>query len=37
MSAAPTDAGPVAEDGGRLLGLVTVRHCVEPVACHGIG
>jgi CBS domain-containing protein len=31
-----TDAVPVVDDGGRLLGLVTARHCVELVARRGV-
>ncbi len=36
MLVARTDAVPVVDDGGRLLGLVTARHCVELVACHRV-
>jgi CBS domain-containing protein len=36
MLVACTDAVPVVDDGGRLLGLVTARHCVELVARHGV-
>jgi CBS domain-containing protein len=32
MLAARTDAVPVVDDDGRLVGLVTARHCVELVA-----
>lgn len=32
MLTAHTDAVPVVDDDGRLLGLVTARHCVELVA-----
>lgn len=32
MLVACTDAVPVVDDDGRLLGLVTARHCVELVA-----
>ena len=34
MLAARTDAVPVVDDDGRLVGLVTARHCTELVACH---
>ena len=36
MLAARTDAVPVVDDDGRLVGLVTARHCTELVACHRI-
>jgi CBS domain-containing protein len=36
MLAARTDAVPVVDDDGRLLGLVTARHCVELVARRGV-
>jgi CBS domain-containing protein len=32
MLSARTDALPVVDDDGRLLGLITARHCVELVA-----
>jgi len=32
MLAARTDAVPVVDDDGRLLGLITARHCVELVS-----
>jgi CBS domain-containing protein len=32
MLAARTDAVPVVDDDGRLVGLVTARQCVELVA-----
>jgi CBS domain-containing protein len=32
MLLAHTDAVPVVDDDGRLLGLVTARHCVELLA-----
>ena len=34
MLAARTDAVPVVDDDGRLIGLVTARHCIELVASH---
>jgi CBS domain-containing protein len=34
MLTARCDAAPVVDDDGRLVGLVTARHCVELVACH---
>jgi CBS domain-containing protein len=37
MLAARTDAVPVVDDDGRLVGLVTARHCVELVASHRVG
>jgi CBS domain-containing protein len=37
MLTAGTDAVPVVDDDGRLVGLVTARHCVELVACHVVG
>jgi CBS domain-containing protein len=37
MLVACADAVPVVDDGGRLLGLVTARHCVELVAHRCIG
>jgi CBS domain-containing protein len=36
MLAARTDAVPVVDDDGRLVGLVTARHCTELVARHTI-
>ena len=33
---ARTDAVPVVDDDGRLVGLVTARHCTELVARHTI-
>ena len=36
MLAARTDAVPVVDDDGRLVGLVTARHCVELVACRAV-
>jgi CBS domain-containing protein len=36
MLAARTDAVPVVDDDGRLVGLVTSRHCTELVACHKV-
>jgi CBS domain-containing protein len=33
MLTARTDAVPVVDDDGRLIGLVTARHCVDLVAC----
>lgn len=36
MLAARTDAVPVVNDDGRLVGLVTARHCTELVACRTI-
>ncbi len=36
MLAARTDAVLVVGDDGRLVGLVTARHCTELVACHTI-
>jgi CBS domain-containing protein len=36
MLATSTDAVPVVDHDGRLLGLVTARHCTELVACHAI-
>jgi CBS domain-containing protein len=36
MLAARTDAVPVVDDDGRLVGLVTARHCTELVACRRI-
>jgi CBS domain-containing protein len=36
MLAARTDAVPVVDDDGRLVGLVTARHCTELVASHAI-
>ena len=36
MLAAGTYAVPVVDDDGRLVGLVTARHCTELVACHRI-
>jgi CBS domain-containing protein len=32
MLSARTDAVPVVDDDGRLLGLVTARHCIGLVA-----
>ncbi len=37
MLVACADAVPVVDDGGRLLGLVTARHCVELVAHRCLG
>ena len=34
MLAARTDAVPVVDDDGGLVGLVTARHCIELVAGH---
>jgi CBS domain-containing protein len=36
MLAARTDAVPVVDDDGRLVGIVTARHCTELVACRSI-
>jgi CBS domain-containing protein len=36
MLATRTDAVPVVDDDGRLVGLVTAHHCVELVASHTI-
>jgi CBS domain-containing protein len=36
MLAARTDAVPVVDDDGGLVGLVTAHHCIELVACHAI-
>ena len=36
MLVARTDAVPVVDDDGRLIGLVTARHCIELVASHTI-
>ncbi|MGY1643222.1 CBS domain-containing protein [Geodermatophilus sp. SYSU D00703] len=36
MLAARTDAVPVVDDDGGLVGLVTARHCIELVACRTI-
>ena len=36
MLAARTDAVPVVDDDGRLVGLLTARHCVELVASRRI-
>jgi CBS domain-containing protein len=36
MLAARTDAVPVVDDDGRLVGLVTARHCVQLVASHRV-
>jgi CBS domain-containing protein len=37
MLTARTDAVPVVDDDGRLIGLVTARHCVDLVACRAVG
>jgi CBS domain-containing protein len=37
MLAARIDAVPVVDDDGCLVGLLTVRHCVELVASHAVG
>jgi CBS domain-containing protein len=36
MLAARTDAVPVVDDDGRLVGLVTAKHCVELAAGRAI-